>query len=175
MKKAITIFALIILYICGKAQQGDFHIYSCEWMPDHVYWYFDGQLINSYTNLAHIPHHPLILKTNYAIDNYAGHKVNGVWVPEWLGSDIMTIDYIKVYQLIWDCDTDETITCQLDLDDFVYKVKKSISVTSTVDEPVVSNTDYVTFRVTDSFEITGDFEVQQGGEFTVIQQDCPTE
>ena len=87
----------------------------------------------------------------------------------------MTIDYIKVYQLIWDCDTDETITCQSDLDDFVYKVKKSISVTSTVDEPVVSNTDYVTFRVTDSFEITGDFEVQQGGEFTVIQQDCPTE
>ena len=153
----------------------DFHVYGCEWMPDHVYWYFDGQLINSYTDLAHIPQHPLILKTNYAIDVFAGRKINNVWYPEWFGTDVMTIDYINVYQLKWDCDTDETITCQSDLDDFVYKVKKSISITSTGNEPIVSNTDKVTFRVTDFFEVTGPFEVQQGGEFTVLQHDCPND
>ena len=85
----------------------------------------------------------------------------------------MTIDYINVYQLKWDCSTDEIITCQSDLDDFDYKVKKSISVTSTIDDPVVSNTEKVTFRMTDFFEITGSFEVKQGGEFTIIQQACP--
>ena len=67
----------------------------------------------------------------------------------------------------------ERKTCQLDLDNFLYKVKKSISITSTVDEPIVSSTDKVTFRMTNSFDITGPFEVQQGGEFTVVQQDCP--
>jgi len=150
-----------------------FHVYGCEWMPDHVYWYFDGQLINCYTDLEHIPRHPLILKTNYAIDGYAGRKINKVWSPEWFGTDTMTIDYIKVYQLKWDCSMDKVITCQSDLDNFDYKVKKSISITSTGNEPIVSNTNKVTFRVTDFFEITGPFEVQQGGEFTIVQQDCP--
>ena len=93
----------------------------------------------------------------------------------WEGPGTMTIDYINVYQLNWDCDTDETITCQSDLDNFNYAVKKTISVTSTLNEPVVSRADKVTFRVTDSFEATGPFEVLQGGEFAVILQECPTE
>lgn len=145
----------------------DWHVFSCEWMPEHVYWFFDGHLVNSYTNPSHIPCHPLILKTNYAIDGYCNHG-NIMWE----GKEKMTIDYINVYQLHWDCDTDETITSQTDLDDFDYAVKKTISVTSTVNEPVVSSADKVTFRVTGSFEVTGPFEVLQGGEFTIIQQPC---
>ena len=145
----------------------DWHKFSCEWMPDHVYWFFDGHLVNSYTNPSHIPCHPLILKTNYAIDSYCNHD-NIIWE----GPGTMTIDYINVYQLNWDCDTDETITCQSDLDNFNYAVKKTISVTSTLNEPVVSRADKVTFRVTDSFSVSGPFEVHQGGEFTVIQQPC---
>lgn len=89
--------------------------------------------------------------------------------------DEITIDSIRVYQLKTDCDTDETIASQSDLDNFDYAVKNSISITSTINEPVVSNTDKVTFRVADTFEITGPFEVQQGGEFAVIQQDCPND
>ena len=146
---------------------GEWHTYSCEWMPDHVYWYLDGQLVNSYYDMAHIPQHLMTLKTNYAINSYfnrGGHL--------WDGQGTMTIDYIKVYQLNWDCETDEVITCQSDLAGFNYAVKKSVSITSTVNEPIVSNEDKVSFRVTDSFEITGPFEVQQGGEFTVILQNC---
>lgn len=146
---------------------GGWHTYGCEWMPDHVYWYFDGQLVNSYTNPGHIPCHPLILKANYAIDGYFVHG-NSVWE----GTDVMTIDYINVYQLRWDCQTDETITCQSDLDNFDYSVKNSISITSTNNEPIVSSGDNITFRFTDTFEITGAFEVQQGGQFAVIRQDC---
>ena len=146
----------------------DWHVFSCEWMPDHVYWFFDGQLVNMYTNQVHIPCHPLILKTNYTINSYYNHGDS-----IWSGPGTMTIDYINVYQLKWDCSTDEVITCQADLDDFDYKVKKSISVTSTIDDPVVSNTGKVTFRIADFFEITGSFEVKQGGEFTLIQQACP--
>ena len=73
----------------------------------------------------------------------------------------------------WDCDKDETITCQSDLDGFEYGVKKSVAITSTVDEPIIGNTDKITFRVSDSFEIAGPFQVESGAEFTIIRQDCP--
>lgn len=56
-----------------------------------------------------------------------------------------------------------------------YTVKNSVSITSTNGNVAVSNTDKITFRVTDSFEITGPFQVDLGGEFTVIRQDCPTQ
>ena len=145
-----------------------FHRYSCEWMPDHVIWYFDGIVLNEYYNVDSIPHRPLRLKTNYAIDGYYKHGN----VP-WLGPGDMVIDYIKTYQLKWDCNKNETITCQTDLNNYDYAVKKSVSITSTIDEPIIETGNKITFRVTDSFEITGPFEVQNGAEFTIITQRCP--
>lgn len=91
------------------------------------------------------------------------------------GIPIEVKKHVNVYQLGWDCETEEIIACQSDLVNFDYAVKKSISITSTINGPVVSNTDKVTFRVADTFEIIGPFEVQQGGEFAVIQQDCPSD
>lgn len=150
----------------------DWHTFSCEWMPDHVFWYFDGDLVNSYFNQEHIPSHDLTLIINYAIDRYA--IKNHTDIPLWFGSNEMVIEYIHVYQLKWNCNTDETITCQTDLDNFNYAVKKSISITSTVGQPIVSSGDKVTFRVTNAFEITGSFQIDNGAEFTIIQQDCPS-
>ena len=147
----------------------DWHVYSCEWMPDHVYWYLDGNLVNSYTDQNHIPRHPMILKTNYAIDNYCSH--NG---SLWMASDTMTIDYIKVYGLNWDCDTEEIITSQSELDNFDFGVKKSIEISSPVSPITISSTDKKSFRATDYFQITGPFQTQYGGEFSVIIQDCLT-
>ena len=146
----------------------EFHTYSCEWMPDHVIWYFDGIVLNEYTNMDSIPHRPLELIANYAIDKYCFHSNS-----TWFGPDEMLIDYINVVQLKWECDNIETITSQNDLDNFDYAVKKSISITSLVEEPVVKHNDKITFRVTDSFEVTSPFEVEEGAEFTVIMQSCP--
>ena len=149
------------------------HTYSCEWMPDHVFWYRDGKLTSSYYDQTHIPRHPLTLKTNYAVNQYAVNTHSYPIVPLWLGSDTLTIDYIKVYQLNWDCGTNEVIACQNDLTGFDYKVKKSIAITSSVEEVVMEDDDKITFRVADSFEITGPFQADRGCEFTVIRQDCP--
>lgn len=65
------------------------------------------------------------------------------------------------------------IMAQIDLNGFDYEVKKSISITSTLGEPVVSSSDKKTFRVTDSFVVTGPFTVNNGAEFAVIKQLCP--
>lgn len=49
------------------------------------------------------------------------------------------------------------------------------NITSSTDEPIIiRNNDKTTFRVTDSFEILGSFEVTSEAEFTVITQSCPT-
>lgn len=163
----------------GQEDISGWHTYSCEWMPDHVHWYRDGNLVNSYYDQAHIPRHSLVLKTNYAIDGVAVERIydaTGIIIgyePLWKDSDTLTIDYIRVYQLGWDCDTDEVIECQNDLTGFDYKVKKSVAITSSIEEVEVGNDDKITFRVADSFEITGPFQANSGCEFTVIRQDCP--
>lgn len=147
------------------------HIFACEWLPERVTFYRDGQVTAEVRE--HIPSHYLSLKTTYAIDKYAltGHIPSNP--PEWIGTDTMFVDYIKVQQLNWDCDTDETIACQQDLDNFNYGVKKSISITSSIGNVEVRSTDKVTFRATDAFEITGLFQTDLGGELTVIMQECP--
>lgn len=149
------------------------HTYACEWLPEHVIWFCDGNIVNEYHNPDSIPHHHLALKANYAIDRYAmdGHSSENS--PHWRGSDSMIIDYINVYQLKWDCDTDETIIQHSDLEHFDYGVKKSINITSSIEPVSIGNTDKVTFRATHSFQITGPFQVDNGGEMTVIMQSCP--
>lgn len=62
---------------------------------------------------------------------------------------------------------------QIDLNDKNWAVKKTISISSTIDDIKINDTDKVTFRVTDSFEVTGPFQVNNGAEFAVIVQNCP--
>ena len=149
----------------------DWHIFSCEWMPDHVCWYFDGNMVNGYYCQEHIPRHGMTLKANYAINKWAIDNNTGQ--PIWKGSDVMVIDYIRAYQLEWDCDTEVTITCQTDLDNFDFKVKKSVEIASSYEEVEIENAEKVTFRITDAFKITGPFHVENGSEFTMILQECP--
>lgn len=146
----------------------NWHIFACEWMPDHIIWYCDGNVVNEFYDSQHIPNHSLTLKATYAIDDKYNH-----YNSDWIGTGYMDIDYINVYQLNWDCDTDETITSQLDLDNFDYGVKKTIEITSSLNEAKIRSTDKVTFRATNSFEITGPFHTENGCEFTVIMQSCP--
>ena len=147
----------------------DWHVFSCEWQPGSVTWFFDGSVVNQSSPTDSIPHRPMYLKVNYAIDDFAC-PLNK---PIWFGSDTMVIDYIKVYQLDWDCSTDEEITCQDELDNFNYSVKKTINISSTAENVVIESGEKTTFRVSDTFEITGPFQVNSGAEFTVIKQNCP--
>jgi len=71
----------------------EYHTYGCEWMPDRVVWYFDGKVVNEYYDKDNIPHRPMYLNVNYAIDNYYRHGGT-----TWTGPGEMVIDYIKVYQ-----------------------------------------------------------------------------
>ena len=146
----------------------NWHIFACEWMPGYVKWYCDGSLVNEYHVSENIPHRHLTLKTNYAIDGKYKYN-NNVWVDE----GDMVVDYIRVYQLLWDCNTEEVICHQSDLDNFEFAVKKTIQIDPTNSFIEVGVNDKQTFRSTDGFEITRFFQVDVGAEFTVIIQDCP--
>ena len=148
------------------------HTFGCEWMPDHVRWFCDDKLVNEFLDSEHIPHRPLTLKTNYAIDRYALRGFANDALPRWIEGDTMTIHRISVYQLKWDCGTDETITSQTEFDRFQYAVKNSIEIAPTKKGIVMHDTAKATFRVADSFAITGPFQVDQGGELTIIVQAC---
>lgn len=151
----------------------NWHTFACEWLPDHVIWYCDGKIVNEYHNRESIPRHAMALKVNYAIDRYAlsGYSHNGI--PDWQENGCMVIDHINVYQLKWDCSTDEVITNQSELEHFDYAVKNSITIAPANQTVEVGNTDKVTFRATDSFQISNPFQVDNGGEMTVIMQQCP--
>lgn len=151
----------------GSLDLSHWHVFACEWMPDYVKWYCDGQLVNEFYDMEHIPHRPLTLKTNYAIDGQ--YDYNGIWT----GLANMVVDYIKVYQLSWDCDDDIIICNQSDMDGFEFSVKNSVSIASVNENVRIIDTEKVTIRFTESFEVTGQFQVDNGAEFTVIQNSCP--
>jgi hypothetical protein len=49
--------------------------------------------MNEYYDKANIPHRPMCLNVNYAIDGYYRQGDS-----KWIGPGEMVIDYIKVYQ-----------------------------------------------------------------------------
>lgn len=144
------------------------HTYGCEWMPDRITWFFDGEKVNECTETDFIPKNTMVLKISYSINDSFILDPNNIW----MGSDTLSVARLCYYKLSCDCDDDVTIRSQSDIDTFPYSVKKSITIDSE-DEIVVGSSDKVTFRATDSFVVSGPFLVNCGGELTVIIQDCP--
>lgn len=150
----------------------EWHTYGCEWLPDRITWYCDGNIINECNDVNHIPRKAgKTMKLNYAIDTNAVVHDSILWQ----GGGVMSIDYARIYQLEWDCDTDVTITSDNDLAAFDHKVKHSVTICPTSRNVTVHANDTVTFRVNDSFSVTGPFVAESGGNFTVIRQACPEE
>lgn len=149
------------------------HVFACEWMPDRVTWYVDGTIVNECTEYEKIPHHAMALKVNYAIDNYAvpsnGPQMNQ---PIWFDGDEMTVDYIKVYQLKTNCDTDILISNALGYANYQPSVKKSIRIEPLSEFTAPTNTN-VTMRAVDSIVIKQGFSIAQGAQMTLLTQPCP--
>ena len=156
----------------GSSDLRDFHTFALEWLPDRVTWYVDDVVVNEELNSENIPHHPMALKLNYAIDNYAvpsnGPNLNQ---PVWFDGDEMIVDYVKVYQLKADCDSDVLICNTQDIIDFNPSVKHSISIIPSSELTVPSNID-VTMRA-ETITIGTGFTLPSGAKMTFLTQTCP--
>lgn len=150
-----------------------YHTYGCEWMPNRITWYFDGEVVNDYRCSDSIPQHPMRLLITHPIDRRGCDTVNGVVVPVWIGTDTLTVDYAKAYRLKCDCEDDVTIQTTTQLNAFTPSVKHSISIGSLGNIVSASTNSNIAMRATESIMITNEFEVPLGGKLTLITQPCP--
>lgn len=170
----------------GNPSIDQWNTWGCLWMPDKVEWYFNGEIVNSYYDADNIPHNPMYLMANYAIDDYVvlyntstEQRMDSVaefdtdYDVFYQTNDTMYIDYIRVYQPQWDC-TSVVIDEQEDLDNYVYGIKKSVIIDSSNNTPIIveANTK-IDIMASEFVSITGPFQINTGAEFSIAMQKCP--
>ena len=169
---------------CGKKNHevpantslDSWNTFGCEWSPNRIVYYFNGDVVNEYYNSDSVPFRPMTLIANYALDNYCVTPVNGGQDPSIPHSeyfpDTMYIDYIKVNQLKCNCDDDIVLYDNQDIVDYIYSVKRTISFLPS-NNITISSSPKKVFRATDEIIINSGFELQQGQEFELIIHPCP--
>ncbi len=148
------------------------HTYGCEWLPGRITWYLDGHIIDEFIDLDSVPSHPLRILANYSIGNDAVFGRYPEQTPIWRDSDSMVVDYIRVYQLKCDCNTDVVITDDSGLANFDHRVKNSVEIGSTDGINALPSAN-ITIRACDHITITGPFEVPLGAQFGMAVHPCP--
>jgi len=98
--------------------ENTFHVYSFEWLPNHIIWYFDGNQINELT--TEIPDHAI-----------------SIWISPWTSSGAHTtdeypgyeyVDYVRAYDLIMDsCSYSKIFKQNADISNFAPGVRSSIT------------------------------------------------
>ena len=149
-----------------------YHTFGCLWLPEKVEFYVDDDLVNKCDNPDQIPQYPMRLKITHLEDGSAMivTRNSATW---WEGTDEMTINYVKAFQLKSDCETDATIRSITDFNNYDYSVKRSITMGAQSGILTLPSGDHITMRAVDSITIDGGFEVPIGTELTLITQDCP--
>lgn len=153
---------------------GQYHTFGCEWMPDYVKWYRDGNVVSEYYDTSHIPLYPKTLKINYAIlfPYLQIDSINNV-IYGWSGTDTMTINYVKVLRLKTDCDTDEYITTGAQFANYDGCLKNSITIGSSNGQVIVPSDTNVSMLAEKFIVIDGEFELSSGSEMTLSTRKCP--
>lgn len=148
-----------------------YHTFACEWMPDYVRWYRDGQLISEYTDTEHISKYKKTLIFNYALNEYSYDAT--LSLPNgWSGTDTMTVDYVKVYQFRFDCNTDEHITTGSQFANFDHKMKNSITIGSSNNVVIVPSNTNVSMHADEFILIDGEFELPASSQMTLQTHRC---
>lgn len=144
-----------------------FHTYGCEWMPDYVKWYRDGHVVGEFHDRDHIPQFSKKIIVSYTID-----MKNNI-DPQWYGSDTLTIDYVKVYQMRTDCNSEILITNNSQIADFEHKMKKSVTIGTSETSMCLPDTTDVSFHAEEHITLNGVIEIPSGAKITLSTHECP--
>lgn len=147
----------------------NWHTYGLEWSPKRCVWYFDGEVIGELLHDS-VPIHPMYLMINYALDDQVISSGNPIQTG--FPND-MIVDYVSVNKLQCNCTSDVSILNTTQLTNYVYEVKKSITIDgngTTISLPSSSSS---VFRATDYLLIDTDFEVPLGSALELTTHACP--
>lgn len=147
----------------------NWHTYGLEWSPKRCIWYFDGQVIGEVMNDS-VPIHTMSLMINYALDLVMIDSITPI--QSGFPND-MVIDYVSINKLKCNCTNDVSILNNTQLTNFVYEVKKSITVDGNGTTITLPSSSSNVFRATDYLLIDTDFEAPLGTTLELTTHICP--
>jgi beta-glucanase (GH16 family) len=169
----------------GELPLNQMHTYAVEWAPHFVIFYFDGKQTCSAIYDTEIPVQPMAIRINFAIDNWIrafDTLVTEPWYYTYPAPRIvsatfpreMKVDYVKVFKLKCDCETNLNITTTYQLNNTVAKVRKNITI-GNPSQTILAQNANISLRATNAITINGNFEVPLGKSFYAITHPCPCE
>lgn len=141
----------------------NWHTYGIEWSPSKLIWYIDGYS-------ARITPNPGITASTMMILNVALNP----FVSPYNNPDFpnkMYIDYVKVYELDKDCNTNLN-ACNYNFSSHDNKVKKNITIGNGSCSNSLSSGDNVYLRASEGVSINGDFTVPVGSQLYIDVSPC---
>lgn len=159
-------------YYAGVSAANDLtheHTFGLEWLPNRITWFFDGQVIHDCGDPDIIPQNLLNLRVTNVVKHDAMNPLGSS--PYWQGSAEMIIDYIRVYKLISDCNTNIVIQSVNDLTNYSPGVKHNITIGSVNGLSVPTSTNLI-LRADNSITSSGELTIPIGAEITFMVHPC---
>ncbi|HRO75099.1 MAG TPA: glycoside hydrolase family 16 protein [Crocinitomicaceae bacterium] len=144
----------------------DWNTYAIEWTPSKIIWYVNNYPVRIFPNPGIVD--PVRIILNFAIDP---------WIPPNQSTPFpsdMYIDYVKVYDIRKDCNTNLNV-CNYNFSTHDNKVKKSITIGNGTCTNALNVGQNVFLRATESVLINGDFTVPVGAQLSIHMDEntCP--
>ena len=148
------------------------HKYAMLWEPGKMTWYFDDVPVKIINDPANTPSYPLSTIINFAIDppNWNAPISGATPFPA-----RFEINYINVWQLQPDCNTNVSFCSNFNAGTYISKVKKSITIGGSGCSDNINTSSNVNFWATDYILITQGTTITANGSgsFPANITNCP--
>jgi len=165
-------------YLPTSRLDNSFHIYSLEWFPDHIIWYFDGtpfRMIHLTSTIA-IPPAPANIYLGIGFHD----SINSIARDSFPG--YMYVQYVNSYFVNEQCGTagsgcscnnNITFNTRSDITSFYPTASVQGSITFGSGTAIsLQTTDIMYFRAQNGFTIKGPFTIPKGAVFGLLETQC---
>lgn len=149
--------------VSGQGFSEQFNVFGVEWSPKWLIYYLNGKCIRIVANDNNVPSDPAPIITGFGFHQ----RPYKIFFPA-----VQEIDYIKIYELKMDCNSDALVTSNNALSKYSYSVKKRIEIRGEGETVSVPNNEKITMRSVEGIAITRNFLIPLGSEFCFIPTNC---
>lgn len=157
--------------INGLANMANEHKYAVFWEPNRMTWFFDDVPVAIINDPTYTPQNACCTIINFAIDPDPGRMPDGTTVfPAYY-----QINYLKIWQLIPDCNANPTFCSNFNAGTYVSKVKQSISIGGSGCSDNINTSGNINFWATDFVLLDEGTTITDNGSgsFMAATTQCP--